>query len=569
MGFNATNDTTGEASTTINTNGGGVMTVKSLIPGSTASVSFVEGDATNGPTVSVASNGNVTVTVNDAAHGGLTTLSSVVQALNNYTDSDGRQVFQANVVNAGDFNTNPNSSGIAPDGPGLASGGAAAAVNTKTTLDGSIAGDKIVLDAIGASANGANVIIQEGATAGAVWNPTGGANGKGQLTLTLTTAGGADGGANTWDGTDIANLLGSATLLNGATSTPFGVDASTTSLSVTGSGSGLTDDLNSAVTGTVADTGTYGYTTGMDPANFSGGGVGTVLQNGTGTSGLAANLTIQVGGNAGGQLFTFNAGTTAAQMATAINQASQATGIQATTIGDQLLFNSTDYGSAATASVQVVSEGTGGTFGSSLTAVNATGSDIQATVNGVAATGQGNTVSLNTPSLSFSAALDPTQLTVGENVDFNVTGGGALFQLGPTVTSAQQVNLGIQSVSTASLGGTVGQLYEIGSGQNASLTNNAALAGQIVQAALNSITSLRGQLGAFQTATLDSNISTLTNAVTNLTAAQSDIQDADFASESANLTKQQILVQSGTTVLGIANSNPANVLTLLQKASSV
>jgi flagellin len=112
-------------------------------------------------------------------------------------------------------------------------------------------------------------------------------------------------------------------------------------------------------------------------------------------------------------------------------------------------------------------------------------------------------------------------------------------------------------------------LYEIGSGNDASLTNNATKAGQIVQAALDSVTSLRGQLGAFQTSTLDTNISQLTSAVTNLTAAQSSIQDADFAAESADLTQQQILVQSGTTVLGIANSNPANVLTLLQKASQI
>jgi len=294
-----------------------------------------------------------------------------------------------------------------------------------------------------------------------------------------------------------------------------------------------------------------------------------MLLGGAGTSGLTANLVLQVGGNAGGQLFTFDAGTTAAQMATALNQASNATGVQATAVGDQLVFNSVGYGSAAQASVKVVSEGTGGTFGTSLSATNATGSDIAATVNGVAAIGQGNTVSLNTPTLAFSAALDPTQLTTGENIGFNVTGGGALFQLGPTVTSAQQVNLGIQSVDTSTLGGTVGRLYQIGSGNDASLTTNASLAGQIVQAALNSVTSLRGQLGAFQTATVDSNISTLTSAVTNLTAAQSDIQDADFASESASLTREQILVQSGTTVMGIATSNPANVLTLLQKAAQV
>ena len=83
------------------------------------------------------------------------------------------------------------------------------------------------------------------------------------------------------------------------------------------------------------------------------------------------------------------------------------------------------------------------------------------------------------------------------------------------------------------------------------------------------MTSLRGQLGAFQTATIDTNVSTLTDAVTNLTAAQSSIQDADFAAESANLSREQILVQSGTTVAGIASSTPANVLSLLQKAAQV
>jgi flagellin len=56
----------------------------------------------------------------------------------------------------------------------------------------------------------------------------------------------------------------------------------------------------------------------------------------------------------------------------------------------------------------------------------------------------------------------------------------------------------------------------------------------------------------------------LTDTVTALTSAQSNIQDADFATETANLTRAQILVQSGTAVLKIANKNPENVLTLLQ-----
>jgi flagellin len=52
----------------------------------------------------------------------------------------------------------------------------------------------------------------------------------------------------------------------------------------------------------------------------------------------------------------------------------------------------------------------------------------------------------------------------------------------------------------------------------------------------------------------------------NLTDAESQIRDADFAAETAALTRAQILVQSGTVVLQIANQNPQNVLTLLRSA---
>jgi flagellin-like hook-associated protein FlgL len=50
----------------------------------------------------------------------------------------------------------------------------------------------------------------------------------------------------------------------------------------------------------------------------------------------------------------------------------------------------------------------------------------------------------------------------------------------------------------------------------------------------------------------------------NLTEAESSIRDADFAAESAKLTRAQILVQAGTSVLAIANQNPQNVLALLR-----
>jgi flagellin len=56
----------------------------------------------------------------------------------------------------------------------------------------------------------------------------------------------------------------------------------------------------------------------------------------------------------------------------------------------------------------------------------------------------------------------------------------------------------------------------------------------------------------------------LNDTLTNLTEAESLIRDADFAAETAALTRAQILVQSGTTVLAIANQNPQNVLALLR-----
>jgi flagellin len=56
----------------------------------------------------------------------------------------------------------------------------------------------------------------------------------------------------------------------------------------------------------------------------------------------------------------------------------------------------------------------------------------------------------------------------------------------------------------------------------------------------------------------------LSETVNNLTEAESSIRDADFAQESARLTRAQILIQSGTAVLGIANQNPQNVLGLLR-----
>jgi flagellin len=189
------------------------------------------------------------------------------------------------------------------------------------------------------------------------------------------------------------------------------------------------------------------------------------------------------------------------------------------------------------------------------------GRDVVAKINGVDASGDGNSLRVNTSTLDIELSLEAD---FSGNIDFAIIGGGAQFQLGPEVVANQQARIGISSLNTAQLGGVAGKLYQLAEGGSASLTQNTTLASEIVDAAINQVTGLRGRLGAFQATALESNLVSLSETVNNLTEAESSIRDADFAQESARLTRNQILVQSGTNVLALANQNPQNVLALLR-----
>ncbi|MEB0127903.1 flagellin, partial [Pseudomonas sp. CCC1.2] len=84
-----------------------------------------------------------------------------------------------------------------------------------------------------------------------------------------------------------------------------------------------------------------------------------------------------------------------------------------------------------------------------------------------------------------------------------------------------------------------------------------------IDAALQKINSARAELGAKQNR-LTSTISNLTNMVHNATFSRGQIQDVDYAAETAELTKQQILQQASTAILAQANQLPAAILKLLQ-----
>lgn len=285
--------------------------------------------------------------------------------------------------------------------------------------------------------------------------------------------------------------------------------------------------------------------------------------------GIDEPLVFELSGTDGAEVLTFGAGTSVADLVAGINLVSDATGVTAAinaTDAGTLDLTSSAYGSNSLVDISIISEGSGSTpAGTFTTAIDSgarsEGTDVIAKVNGVTATGDGNQLSINTATLDLQTTVEAD---FTGDIDFTITGGGALFQLGPDVVSNQQARLGIGSVNTARLGGVSGKLFQLGTGGLAELSSdNLNVAAKIIEEAIDEVTSLRGRLGAFQRTTLETNQNALNDTLTNLTAAESNIRDADFAEETANLTRSQILVQSGTRVLAIANQNPQNVLGLL------
>ncbi|MDR1478678.1 MAG: hypothetical protein LBJ00_07025 [Planctomycetaceae bacterium] len=181
------------------------------------------------------------------------------------------------------------------------------------------------------------------------------------------------------------------------------------------------------------------------------------------------------------------------------------------------------------------------------------GTDVVATINGLATTARGTNISIDTTNLSMS--MDVQNKT--GYTSFSINGGGALFQLGPNVVSAQQIRLGIGSMLSSQLGGTSGRLFQLKSGGDADVSkgeNARILADAIVNETINYVSVLRGRLGAIQRSTLEPSVNMLQDTLTALTESEAQISNADFAVESSNLTKYQLLLQSGMRTLGIANT---------------
>lgn len=155
------------------------------------------------------------------------------------------------------------------------------------------------------------------------------------------------------------------------------------------------------------------------------------------------------------------------------------------------------------------------------------------------------------------AALGAEITRIVAATEFNGTavlgGGTTTLQIGANDVAANDQ----LTVTNANLSGTnLGSLDD-------DISTGAAAAITALDTDIDTVSGARADLGAVQSR-LESTVRNLANISENLSAARSRIRDADFAAETANLTRTQILQQAGAAMLAQANLVPQNVLTLLR-----
>lgn len=227
---------------------------------------------------------------------------------------------------------------------------------------------------------------------------------------------------------------------------------------------------------------------------------------------------------------------TAAQIADSINAQSSNTGVNASLNGDDLRLSAADGRDIA------IGEELGGGATGGLTA----GAGGASTVNGIEyRDGQlGAFVNVTSGGTLTAADVNGGTLTFTASDNIIITGDG-------------------DDMGLASANFTIAKDSNTLSTTNVLTVNASNDIISRVDSALTDVNSIRAELGSVQNR-FESIVVSLQSASENLSASRSRIQDADFAAETANLTKAQILQQAGITILSQANAQPQNVLALLQ-----
>ena len=305
---------------------------------------------------------------------------------------------------------------------------------------------------------------------------------------------------------------------------------------------------------------------------------------GTSIAASGGGVELRIAGSIGTVDISLASGATSAQFQEAINSSRGFTGIYAS--GGYLF--SEGFGTEATLRIEQIGgtgvfrggdplvpglSGTGGAFFDA-------GQNAVVTMNSHTVSGAGNTVTLNTAFFSGQVELNPISNqdpargpgSTG-TFSFFVRRTGLTFQFGTDTGQVNQPTLGIPSMLPEDIGSVPvviggilrgGQLSSLSTGEGNDLENNPENALGIVLDALADVGRVRASLGAFVAHVVEPTERTQAVTIENLRAADSDLRDADFAVEAADLARRQVLFQAGISVLAQANTIPAGILELLR-----
>jgi len=288
----------------------------------------------------------------------------------------------------------------------------------------------------------------------------------------------------------------------------------------------------------------------------------------------AGAVTVRFTGPEGNEQLEFAAGTTSTEIALAINSGTDKTGLIAELVGGNpalgVRIMSSDYGSDAFVRTEII-EGLPANFALEdelgAAATQDTGVDIEVAVNGSHVIGDGLNAHYANASMdmemNFDAAWGAGVLPA--STDFEIISGGALFQLGSHVSSEQQDSIGIAAMDSTSLGTSVlGHLGDLTSGGTMILgSERFAEIMRVVDHASQQVAKTRARVGAFQNNSLTAALNSLGQIRESISAARSVLYDADYAEETAIVTRQEVLLEATRSAMAMAFRVPQQVLSLL------
>jgi flagellin-like hook-associated protein FlgL len=287
---------------------------------------------------------------------------------------------------------------------------------------------------------------------------------------------------------------------------------------------------------------------------YAGGG-GAVINSG--------DATLTLTGQRGATTVTITNNEALADVRDRINADSHLTGITAAVAGNDLVFTSVDYGTAATIDVDVVT----GTF---TTTGTTSGTDIVANINGQSISSgdaDGNRVWYRDQGVNvqidFEAGFTGTFSTVTVTDD-------QVARFALSMTSSDQTSFALPGLFPELMGGVSGTLAELASGGTAAgLGDNASQALRIVGEALDQLSITEGRIQAFADVTVASAGRLLDGFATELDEAIESIQEVDDDAETARLQRYEALALNTTSAMSILQQYQANMVKLLQSLAGL